>query len=74
MRYQFIKTHTPQYRVTEICECLEVKPSGYYAWKTRKPSPKSIDDAAHGQRIKELQTSRHSMKLCARAAGSSRRD
>jgi hypothetical protein len=39
MRYQFIKTHTPQYRVTEICECLEVKPSGYYAWKTRKPSP-----------------------------------
>ena len=54
MKYEFIETHKPDYRVTEICDCFEIKPSGYYAWRRREPSARSIADATHAARIKEL--------------------
>lgn len=54
MKYQFIEAHKDAHQVTEICDCFEIKPSGYYAWKTRGPSQKSLDDAAHAERIDEL--------------------
>jgi putative transposase len=54
MKYTFIEAHKSHHRVTDICECFEVKASGYYAWATRKPSQKSIDDAAYSKRIEEL--------------------
>ena len=54
MKYKFIESHKNQYRVTDICECFELKAGGYYAWSTRKPSQKSIDEEAYSQRIQEL--------------------
>jgi transposase InsO family protein len=54
MKYEFIKAHAGTYQVTEMCECYDVKPSGYYAWKARKPSQRSLDNLACSHRIKEL--------------------
>ena len=37
MKYEFIETHKAEYtRSREICDCFDIKPSGYYAWKTRE--------------------------------------
>jgi transposase InsO family protein len=54
MKYEFIETHKAVYKITEICDCFDIKPSGYYAWKKRELSARSIADAAHATRIKEL--------------------
>jgi len=54
MKYEFIESHKDQYLVTEICECFEIKPSGYYAWKVRSPSQRTIAEAAYCKRIEEL--------------------
>jgi hypothetical protein len=35
MKYEFIETHKAAYKITEICECFSIKPSGYYAWTHR---------------------------------------
>jgi hypothetical protein len=35
-------------------ECLEVIPSGYYAWRNRMPSVRSIDEGSFKERIGEL--------------------
>jgi transposase InsO family protein len=54
MEYEFIEAHKLNYKVTEICDCFEIKPSGYYAWKKREPSRRNIADVAHAERIQEL--------------------
>ena len=56
MKYEFIETHKAAYKITEICECFSIKPSGYYAWLSRGPSARSKADARHATRIKELHT------------------
>ena len=37
MKYEFIETHKAAYKITEICECFSIKPSGYYAWLIEVP-------------------------------------
>ena len=54
MKYEFIDIHRAAFKVSEICECFDIKPSGYYAWKKREPSARSLADAAHAKRIEEL--------------------
>ena len=54
MKYEFIETHKAEYKVREICDCFDIKPSGYYAWKKREPSRRSLENAAHAERIEEL--------------------
>ena len=56
MKYKFIEAHKPDYKVTEICDSFQIKPSGYYAWKKQEPSRRSIADVAHTERIKELRS------------------
>lgn len=34
-----------------MCRILEVSESGYYAWKKRAPSQRSLQDVALGERI-----------------------
>ena len=38
MKYAFIAAHTVMYSVMRLCEVLGVSRSGYYEWKSRKPS------------------------------------
>jgi len=44
MRYHFISENRDCYTIEEMCEALEVKRSGYYDWKDRGQSQRSIND------------------------------
>jgi putative transposase len=37
-----------------MCQLLGVSPSGYYAWVSRQPSARSLQDAALTVRIKKI--------------------
>ena len=38
--------------VRTLCRVLDVSPSGFYAWRDRDPSPRSMDDAEMTERIR----------------------
>ncbi len=40
-----ISDHQAVYAVETMCRALDVSVSGYYAWRTRTPSPHEVDDA-----------------------------
>ncbi len=42
------------YPITTLCRVLGVSPSGYYAWRSRAVSERSISDAALTERIQEI--------------------
>lgn len=54
MRFRFIQSSKPAYLVDEMCECLEVSQSGYYAWRKRGPGKRSKQDDGLKERIDEL--------------------
>ena len=54
MRFRFIESSRSSYPVDEMCECLEVSRSGYYAWQGRGPSERSLEDEGFKERIGEL--------------------
>lgn len=45
MRFVFIEAEKALYPVRLLCEVLDVKPSGFYAWLDRPMSPKKTADA-----------------------------
>jgi transposase InsO family protein len=46
MRFRFIEDCRAEYPVTVMCRVLEVSPAGYYAWRTRPESRRSIANRA----------------------------
>ena len=40
MKYRFIQTHHPEFRVTPMCRVLEVSRSGFYSWQHRPERPR----------------------------------
>jgi putative transposase len=40
-----MKTHQAAHTLTTMCRVLDVSASGYYAWTSRAPSRRSLDDA-----------------------------
>jgi putative transposase len=52
LKYQFIAEHQQEYAVTVMCCALEVSVSGFYAWRKRKPSQHSREDAELARKIK----------------------
>lgn len=50
MKYAYVLQNREQYPVKRMCRVLAVSRSGYYAWLSRPPSQRSIDD----QRLLEL--------------------
>lgn len=44
----------PEFTIDEMCECLDVNRSGYYAWKERKPSARAEEDCSYKERIRTL--------------------
>ena len=40
--------------VRKLCRMLKVSPSGFYAWRDRPPSQRSIDDAVLSERIRAI--------------------
>ena len=46
MRFEFISVEKAHFPVNALCRVLNVSKSGYYAWCNRKPSKRTLDDAA----------------------------
>ena len=44
MRFVFIDAEKALYPLRILCRVLEVSRSGYYAWRTRKPSARALED------------------------------
>lgn len=53
MKYAWIRDQA-DYPVRRLCQVLDVSPSGYYAWRDRRPSPRAQDSARLLQRIEQL--------------------
>lgn len=54
MKLEFIKEHTREYPLKELCEALEVAPSAYHAWVGRQPSARAREDAQLQREIREI--------------------
>lgn len=53
MRYAFIAAHSGRFAVTDLCRVVGVAPSGYYAWRTRQPSQRQVDNERLVDRIRQ---------------------
>lgn len=49
-----MRAHQAQYPVRTLCRLLGVSPSGYYAWLSRPPSARSLEDAIILGRIEAI--------------------
>ena len=54
MRYAFIAAHFTQFPMRLMCRALEVSRSGYYAWRKRPASRRSMKNRLLLERIKEV--------------------
>jgi len=55
MTFRFIDAHRTRWSVERMARVLEVSTSGYYAWKHRKPSRKSLSDRVLVEKIRDIQ-------------------
>lgn len=53
MRFVFIEAEKANYPVRVLCRVLEVSRSGFYAWRGRGPSERSVADVALGEAIQD---------------------
>ncbi len=49
-----MKAHQDQYPIIAMSRVLEVSRSGFYAWSSRLPSRRAVEDVRLGQRIQEV--------------------
>ena len=54
MRYAFIKAQGSNLPVRHLCQWLEVHPSGYYAWRKKPRSPRTIENDRLTSLIKQF--------------------
>ena len=55
-RFRFIEAEQAHHAVTLLCRVLAVSRSGYYAWRSRPPSGRSVDDSRLGEMIRRVHT------------------
>lgn len=58
MKYAFIQAESAVYPVTALCSNLDVSPSGYYAWRSRKPSKRELSNQELLTKIKGVRQGR----------------
>jgi putative transposase len=51
-KFRFVDTERALYPVKLLCRCLGVSPSGFYAWRSRPPSPRAIADEVLTEQIR----------------------
>jgi transposase InsO family protein len=56
MKYQLMEEHREIYETKNMCLVLKVSRSGYYAWRTRRPSLRQRDNEELLGRIREVHT------------------
>jgi len=54
MKYAFVAEHRSQYSVRRMCRCLNIHPSGFYAWVKNPLSHRAREDARQTKLLKEV--------------------
>ena len=54
MRYPFIEAHREHFSVSAMCRVMGVSSSGYYSWRSRKPSLRSQQDMRLSDEIERI--------------------
>ena len=54
MKYAFVRAHSPEFRVSRMCQVLKVSRSGYYDWQGRSESPRSQRDQVLLKEIRQI--------------------
>ena len=54
MRFRVIDGCREHYPIRLMCRCLKVSPSGYYAWRARRPGPRAVENAHLTEQIETL--------------------
>lgn len=52
MKYAFVAEHRPTFSVRRMCHCLNIHPSGFYAWVKNPLSHRAREDARQTQLLK----------------------
>jgi len=52
MKYAFVAAHRPTFSVRRMCRCLNIHPSGFYAWVKNPLSHRAREDARQTQLLK----------------------
>ena len=53
-RFRFVEQEKARYPVRILCQALGVSPSGYYTWRSRRPSARSRSDAELAEKIRRF--------------------
>lgn len=56
--FGFVLARKAEHSISLMCRVLEVSRSGYHAWASRPPSPRTVEDARLTARIRELHVKR----------------
>jgi putative transposase len=59
MRFRFIEDRRDEYPVTIMCRVLDVSPAGYYAWRARSESRRSVANRTLLDDIKRVHRDNH---------------
>lgn len=54
MKYEFIETYRSSFTVARMCSALKVCQSGYFRWRSRKPTTRQQEDANLAVTIREI--------------------
>jgi putative transposase len=59
MTFAFIREHTSSFPVRLLCAVLDVSPSGFYAWRSRKPSRRAVENEGLAAEIRTIHAGSH---------------
>jgi putative transposase len=52
--YRLIDAEKPHHQISRLCRVLGVARAGYYAWASRSPSQRTLEDAYLGDQIRQI--------------------
>jgi putative transposase len=54
VKYAFIKVQACNHSVVALCRCLNMSRSGYYSWRSRKPSTNTVENNSLARNISDI--------------------